>query len=284
MHILQGTRYCSTAAGILILCLTIQTVLLFANPDRPKKSESNFFSSIARLQTGIAPLPRIMLLGSSMTGRLPDRAMGWEKVANLGCDGGSAVTVLRAIADCKFPAPEAVIIEANTLVMGLKSQQSEIDEAIDSSWFWLGVRFPQVGAIGRPASIAYSQLLARRLGSYVKTSRPANTPVPPATAWHTVLLLSPEAENTAARLCDLFNRVRSRSVKIAIVQLPCRREQRTDWIDIVREVSRRTGAAFIDAANRLPAGSLRFTDDVHMDAATASLCLDYILAACPCLD
>lgn len=274
---MHGRRYCSAFIITLAVCFVTQTILLHASGGRTRKGESNYFSSIARLQTGIAPLPRMMLLGSSMTGRLPDRAAGWEGVANLGCDAGSAVTALRAIARGAFPVPEAVVVEANTLVMGMRAKPGEIDQSIGSAWFWAGVHVPQVGATARPAAIAYSALLVSRTGSFgQKAARVSGTVARPM-PWPREEPLSAEDERLATELIDLLVQVRNRGARLMLAELPCRRADKADWIAIVRQVSRRADCALVDLTAQLPSEAIAFTDDVHLDAASAALCLESLM-------
>ena len=280
MHVM---RYCSAFTITLAACFAAQTMLLRASGGRTLKGESNFFSSLARLQTGIAPLPRIMLLGSSMTGRLPDRAAGWEGVANLGCDAGSAVTALRAIAKGQFPVPEAVVVEANTLVMGIRAKPGEIDQAIGSAWFWAGVHVPQVGATARPAAIAYSAALVSRTGTYGKKIPAVSGTVERPMPWPRQEILPPEEEQVTTELIDLLLQVRRRGARIMLVELPCRQSNKTEWIQIVRQVSHRAECALVDLADLLPAEQLGFTDAVHLDAKSAVLCLESLLGSCALL-
>lgn len=90
-------RYPLILAITLALCFAAQSLALHLSGGRTAKSESNFFSSIGRIQAGAQGKPEVMVLGSSITGRLPDRTQGFHGWANMGCDGGSAVDALRAM-------------------------------------------------------------------------------------------------------------------------------------------------------------------------------------------
>lgn len=156
-------RYLIMAAASLGTCFWAQSILLNAHDGRTNKSESNFFSSVARIQTGIQDQPKIMLLGSSMTGRLPDRTRGFPGVSNLGCDGASAVDTLRAMDEGLLPTAPQLIIEGNTLSRGTSQESSEISRAINSPWFKAGLIFRNLGATARPAAFAYSFLMSHQL-------------------------------------------------------------------------------------------------------------------------
>ena len=158
-------RYLAGLLGMFAVCLGVQTLALRASGGKSLKSESNYFSSIARIQTETQGKPRIMLLGSSMTGRLGDRARHFDGVANLGCDGGSAVVTLRAMDRGILPTAPLLIVEANSLSFELEQRGKEIGAAIDSPWFQLGIKTPNLGATARPTAFAYSWLMARMPGS-----------------------------------------------------------------------------------------------------------------------
>ena len=100
-------RYALPFALTLALLFTVQTLALRAVGGRTAKSESNFFSSVGRIQAGTTGKVDAMMLGSSITGRLPDKAQGYAGWANMGCDGGSAVVTLRAMDKGLLPAAES---------------------------------------------------------------------------------------------------------------------------------------------------------------------------------
>jgi hypothetical protein len=68
-----------------------------------------------------------------------------------------------------------------------------------------------------------------------------------------------------------------------LVELPCRQSNKTEWIQIVRQVSHRAECALLDLADLLPAERLGFTDAVHLDAKSAVLCLESLLGSCALL-
>ena len=90
-------NYPSILVLSLAACFGLQSLALHLVGGRTAKSESNFFSSIARIQTGAAePVAEVFLVGSSLTGRFPSRSAEFPDVANLGCDGENAAVVMRA--------------------------------------------------------------------------------------------------------------------------------------------------------------------------------------------
>jgi hypothetical protein len=269
--------YLQTLCGTLAFCFAIQAASLRAVNGRTHKSESNFFSSVARLQTGIAPPPSVMLLGSSMTGRLPDRSNGFDGVANLGCDGGSAAPTLRAIARGDFPTPATLIVEANTL--DRSGEEGEVDEAIRSGWFWAGVRVPLLGATARPSAFAYSAMFprSRRLqGDRTALLTTAPSPRP----WEAPVALTPTAEAAASKLASLINAAKQRGARVLVVQLPTRWQPGTEALAVARDVSRRTGSGYVDLTKALAEPEIAYTDGVHLDGPSATLCLRLILDSC----
>ena len=158
--------YFFTLLLTLATCFAVQWFALRQVGGRTAKSESNYFSSLGRIQAGTSGKPRVILLGSSITGRLPDRAQGFEGFANMGCDGGSAVDALRAMDQGYLPTAPVLVIEMNTLHLALQPKPSEIGSAIRSPWFQAGMRAPAISAYARPSAFLYSKLLARKIGEF----------------------------------------------------------------------------------------------------------------------
>ncbi len=161
----MGT-YLTLLTLTLATCFGVQLLALRASGGRTTKSESNYFSSIGRIQAGTRGTPEVMIVGSSITGRLPDRAQGVSGVANMGCDGGSAVDALRAMDAGILPTAKWIVIEANTLQVALDEQPTEIGRAMQRPWFRAGMAVPALGAYARPAAFFYSKLLVSRIGSF----------------------------------------------------------------------------------------------------------------------
>jgi len=143
--------YALTLTIALAACFGLQTLALHLVGGRTTKSESNFFSSIARIQTGAAePVAKVFLAGSSLTGRFPSRTEEFPEVANMGCDGGSAAVVMRAIDKGILPLPPILVIEGNTLYREQGAGKSLVAQVMDSPWFSVGRKFPNLGATARP--------------------------------------------------------------------------------------------------------------------------------------
>ncbi len=264
-------RYTASLIVILAACFGAQTVALRLSGGKTLKSESNYFSSVARLQTESQGKPKIMMLGSSMTGRLGDRAQRVEGVANLGCDGGSAVVTLRAMDRGQLPVAPLLVIEANSLSFELEHRGKEIGAAIEDHWFELGIKAPNLGATARPAAFAYSWLMARKLGSEQGSSQemlPISTRpsvIDPAGA--------PELDGKPAALVDevtgILDRLRKKGCDLLLVTLPPGTPADSLQSKIPRAIAAKSGVRWWDLTEGLPEGSVSFSDGLHLDGPSA---------------
>lgn len=274
--------YTLTLALALAACFGLQSLALHLVGGRTTKSESNFFSSIARIQTGAAaPIVKIYLLGSSLTGRFPSRSEEFPDVANLGCDGESAAIVMRAIDKGTLPLPPVLVIEGNTLYRELDSGPGMVSSVIESQWFRLGRKVPNIGATARPSAFAYSILLERKIGNTDMGEREmlptdAIPAIPPASYTHP---LSRRGLEVIRELSEMAARFRSRGCHMLIVQLPPGAKPGAVNTRIPYEFSRESGIPLLDLSKDLPPGAVRYTDGVHMAPASAAAALRSILNA-----
>ena len=267
----MSLRYLAGLLGTFAVCLGAQTLALRSSGGKTVKSESNYFSSIARLQTESQGKPRIMMLGSSLTGRLGDRAQHFDGVANLGCDGGSAVVTLRAMDKGILPTAPLLIVEANSLAFELEGRGREIGEAITSHWFKVGIGTPSLGATARPAAFAYSWLMARSSGSapnkgleYLPvTTRPAI--LDPASAPK----LDPKETALADEVAAILGRLKKNGSEILLVMIPPGAEADSAQMRIPMAVAAKSGLRWWDLTDDLPIGSVSYSDGLHLDAASA---------------
>lgn len=257
----------------LVSCFAVQAVALKSVGGRTIKSESNFFSSIGRIQAGAKGDPQIMLLGSSITGRLPDRTQGYEGVVNMGCDGGSAVDVLRAIDEGILPHAPYVVVEANTLHMALEGDSSAVGMAMRRPWFRAGLKYDAVAAYARPSSFFYSKLLAHRIGAFRANKGIAGFNVdsrPEIIELSSESEISPDEEVLVCELSEILVRLREKGSEVYIVWLPPARKANGPTPRWILEVARRSGLPYWDLGRDVPIGSIQLTDGVHMDALSAT--------------
>ncbi len=273
-------RYASILVFGLLALFVIQHVALRAVGGRTVKSESNYFSSLGRIQAGVRSQPLVMVLGSSITGRLPDCAQGFEGVANLGCDGGSAVDTIRAIDEGRLPCAPVLLVEANSLPVALRGE-SKVAEAMREPWFRVGLHVPAVSAYARPAAFLYSPLLASRTGGYedpggadlgVK-SRPGE---PPA-GW-TELTLSDVERDLVADLSPRIRAIRESGTRVVFVWLPPARPRGAEPQPWIRQLVTASGSEWWDIGQQASPDLVCLTDGVHMDAATATRTTNSILS------
>lgn len=271
--------YALTLVLTLAACFTVQTLALRASGGRTIKSESNFFSSVARIQVGQQGKPEILLLGSSLTGRLPDRASGFDGVANLGIDGGSAADTLRAIDRGHIDCPPEIIVEGNTLYRAVGQGPGEVARAMESRWFEVGRDLPNLGATARPSAFLYSWLMERKHGGATGGARQelpiGSRPRIPGEV-EAPALSGPEQE-LVADLVGVLRRLEDRGCRITVVMLPPGAGVETPNRRIPLALAFRAGVRWWDLNEGLPAGAVRYTDGVHMSPASAAATMATLL-------
>ena len=256
----------------LAACFGIQAAALHAVGGRTSKSESNYFSSLGRIQAGSVGKADVKLLGSSITGRLPDRSQGFEGFANMGCDGGSAVDALRAMDRGLLPTSQVLVIEANTLQLALQSQPSEVGAAMELPWFQAGMRVPAISAYARPSAFLYSVLLAKKIGGFDDLaldddleveSRPAHLPAPAAE-------LPTDERALIDELVPLLHRLQQKGSRTVFVWLPPGRQPGSSVAPWIATLIAESGSEWWDLGTEATPESVVLTDGVHMAAPSAS--------------
>lgn len=263
----------------LAACFGVQSLIIELTGGRTTKSESNYFSSIARLQSGVRGEPRVMFLGSSITGRLPDRSRGFDGVANLGCDGGSAMDALRAMDAGIIPRAPYLIVEGNTLCRAVGARETEVSAAMRERWFGRGVAIPNLSAAGRPSSMAYTLLMERKMGAggspdvapLEVLTQPTLSPRPQEASKEEDALLE-----EAARI---LRKLTAAGSKVTIIMFPPGAESDSPDRRLPEELARRAGLPFWDLANAIPPGMVKLTDGMHMDPSSATAVVRTIFKA-----
>lgn len=256
----------------LALCFTAQSFALRSIGGRTAKSESNFFSSLGRIQAGAMGEPQAMVLGSSITGRLPDRAQGFPGWANMGCDGGSAVDGLRAMDEGILPTAPLLVIEANTLQLALDDKPVEIAGAMRGAWFQVGLKFPALSAYARPAAFFYSRLLARRIGGFdISADDDLGVQSRPLDVNESVQVeLSERQQELIDEMAGILARLRDKNSHAVIVWLPPARGENSPPPPWLLEMARRCEVPYWDLGQEAAAGTVTLTDGVHMAAPSAA--------------
>jgi hypothetical protein len=271
-YLLHFMRYALLLALTLAACVTAQALALRAVGGRTAKSESNFFSSIGRIQAGARGEPEAMVLGSSITGRLPDRAQGFSGWANMGCDGGNAIDTLRAIDAGILPTAPLLVIEANSLQLSLDQPQTEIGQAMRKPWFKVGMTLPALAAYARPAAFIYSRLLERRIGSFdlPQGDDLGVAGMPAAVTAAAAIELTPEQSEMIADVRGILQRLRERGSRAVIVWLPPARPDGSPPPAWILELARQCGVPYWDLGQDAQPGTVILTDGVHMAAPSAA--------------
>lgn len=274
-------RYFLILSCCLATLFALQALALRAVGGRTIKSESNFFSSLGRIQAGVQGSPEVMLLGSSITGRLPDRAQGFGQLANMGCDGGSAADTIRAIHEGRLPRAPIILVEANALHIAMLDE-SEVASAMHRPWFKLGLKIPLLSAYARPAAFLYSPLLARRTGNYGQAGGEhlnlTSMPGPAPDHWKATSLNPRENEITE----ELSGRIRDLTAagsRVILVWLPPARPNGTRLQSWLKQLILDSGAEWWDLGQQADGDLIRLTDGVHMDAPSAGRTANSIIQA-----
>ncbi len=274
-------RFAGGLCGGLLACLAAQALWL-ATLGPAGRAESNYFSSLLRLQAAARGQNRLCVVGSSITGRLPGREVGREGVANLGIDGGSMADGLKLLnAGVMRPAP-LVIVETNTLQAALEQGPSRLTATAGGLWFRAGVHVPAIGAAARPSALLYERLLRR----------PAAVEGEPFMLESAPKVLEPLGPRLEAaqqeRLDDIIRHcvaLREQGVKLCLVEYPAgpvRPEFAAIQGPAIATISGRAGVPFVDLSEALPRGELHFTDRVHLapdSAARILTTLEHLAAA-----
>lgn len=256
----------------LTACFAAQIFALRAVGGRTNKSESNFFSSIGRIQAGASGKVDAMILGSSITGRLPDKAQGFDGWANMGCDGGSAVDALRAMDEGILPTAPLLVIEANTLQLALNTKPTEIGQAMRKPWFKVGMELPALSAYARPAAFFYSKLLEKRTGGFDLEAGKDHG----VTSQPEMVQKQPEAELTAPQqeligeVRGILARLKIKGIEAVIVWLPPARSDNSPPAKWILEIARQCHIPYWDLGQHAAPETVTLTDGVHMTASSAA--------------
>lgn len=261
------------------ICFGGQYLALEQSGGRFTKNESNFFSSIGRIQAGARGHLEVAFLGSSLTGRLPDRSHGFQGVANMGCDGGSAIEALRAMDQGLLPVPPVIVIETNTMIRAVDPTPSMIAEAMKEPWFQVGRRLPLVSAYARPSGFFYSILLSGRIGSF-ETGGAKDLRV------DTIPRKVPDLDRTwddakealVVEVAGICKRLQSRGTKPIFVWLPPARPRGQTPPDWMLAMPARSNTLWWDVGQHADESLVVLTDGAHMAAPSAARTVRTILS------
>ena len=263
----------------LILLFILQYVILHCYfSGRALKSESNYFSTIGRIQAACREEADVFMLGSSLTGRLPDRIDGFQGVANLGSDGGSALDTLRAIDQGVLPKSRLIVIEANTLPWAIGQKPTEVQRSIGSLWFGVGVKLPCLSACARPSAFFYSRLIQHRIGDFnnYKNNSLNVTAIPYLPEFNVSCVYSNDEKLLIDELSSIFGRMK-KNTKFCLVWLPPHRKNGGEIPCWISNMASKNDIPILDLGTHDSCKNVRLTDGAHMDANSASRAMNTIL-------
>ena len=122
--------------------------------DKVSKGESNYFSSLNRIQYAASEPNDIVLVGSSIIGRLPGRESGIADVGNLGIDGGSTLDGLRVFDEKSIICRKLLVCEMNT-ILSPNAGSKLLSKGVNGVMFDLGCNFNHFAVGSRPSFMAY---------------------------------------------------------------------------------------------------------------------------------
>lgn len=263
----------------LIVCFSLQALVVYGFGWKTGKGESNYFSTLGRFQAAAYPAAEIAFAGSSITGRLPGRETGNQRIANLGSDGGPALDGIRLLVAGKIALPEWLVIETNTMYGGVGFGESLISRNGQGPWFLIGSRFPLLGASARPSAMFYARLLRRSpvlKGESVPlvTSLQGDTSIKDVTDLEKLRL-----QEYLTAIADL----RSKGVYIVLVKVPAGEMKDRDrrlvaWS--ISQIQQDQTIRYLDVDAQIPREQLVFTDGVHMAPESAAKVLASIVNFC----
>mgnify|MGYP005990235585 CR=1 FL=1 len=259
----------------LLLAFAARTVTnLTLSSYHEGKDASNYWSTVARWQEGVATTASVALCGSSVTGRLPGAERGYQEAANYGSDGGSGADAVAMIADSRLPMPSKLVFETNTFERFLIDG---FQETVDPKgiWFRIGSSFPPVSAGRRPSKVLYASALGRRnfLPSQVESWKFSGSPK---------ILSAPSKEDVQfsdeewERIIALEHALMSLQVSgcdILLIQYPskaiapefeAKHQFLTHWF------SARLSIPFWNLQALVPKEEVKMTDAVHMAPESAA--------------
>lgn len=288
----------SSRQAIWIVGLTLGALALWTGlrPWLPRcdLAEINFQANLIRLQAWkLDPHPGVVLVGSSLTGRLnpsyfsespveprsnssesradaihssPSRTSTSLKVANLALDGSGPEAGLRLLLQNPTPdgLPLAVLIEGHRLSKNWSANDELLLTAMASPSMALSGFIPGLRADTRPTSLLYN--FVRRL------STGEGAPATPDTNAAIGEIPEPGWEN---RLKALIDRLRSQNVRVLIYRLPAGRENlpTTNAPDPIEEIARRWNVPYVNVARECERRDLHptYSDGLHLAPRSARM-------------
>jgi hypothetical protein len=263
---------CKGFLGFLLTLVLVHAFLIGLATNPSLKGESNYFSTLARLQAAArVESPQIAFVGSSLTGRFPMGCLGRRGI-NLGCDGGSSLDSLLLLSSGGFQVPPHVVVEANVL----ESDSTSLRGIAEGGWFKLGVELPVFSAAYRPSSLLYRCL--KQSGSNLDAGMNDRS-----AQWAT-FSEKPEvpefkheinAESLAecARITGLVHAIKKTGCRVMVVWIPNGRgrgELLQEQVMKAQQMAADCNIPFFDLRGLDELKLVDYTDGVHLDESSAA--------------
>jgi hypothetical protein len=267
------------AAGLLIAgwCLVLKLTGW-----RAEFAENNWQANQIRLQRYLfaEKAPRVVLLGSSVTGRLLTeyfQRTSLSNIANLGLDG-SGPFLGSAIVQRRNDLPQIVLVETYLVQKPWTANDTLLLNSVDDFSQWLARWAPVLRAENRPTTLLYSRLKRRKDAFGKPASQSAAAKAVPSTI--------PAAEREAAgkQFQNALAGLQQRGVKIAFVRYPTGQplddlRQPLPPDDPAVRMSQALGVPLLDPAQATAEvdHELTYTDGFHLTSDSARL-IAHVLA------
>jgi hypothetical protein len=248
----------------------VRNVVGFSLP----KGESNYFSTLNRIQCASRNPNEIVLLGSSITGRLPGRHTGEEQVGNLGVDGGSTVEGLIIYKSSSTQCNKLILCETNTILSYQPDAKSILNEAVSGVWFKLGNNIQHLEIGSRPSYMCYGIFL-KLWRNEAKTLNE----LPPLKEGSRVLSVDAAYKFAVKdqKIIDeailKIKELKRADRKILLVRYPASIVDQETYERVqsaTAVISYATGIPYLDLEAQIPRQELDFTDSVHLSDDSAS--------------
>jgi hypothetical protein len=215
------------------------------------------------------PDPQVVMLGSSMGGRLPIEVLAGpgQRAVSL-CLDGSGPSLGAALLEEDGVWPEVVVIEANTLIRPSSPNDLTLRSHFRSFHNVLGRALPIFRAENRPVSIVFSRLKEWMDERRARGQAPAQSsqadldqllprqgnPTKPAQAATT-----PEADQWVATA----RRFQARGCRVVVVMLPDGGRDQAENYAVARRLAAE-GFRFLDVKGAFREDRFRYTDGLHL--------------------
>lgn len=266
-----------TLAGFLA-CAILQWSGAYGFGWKSSKTESNYFTSLARFQAAASGAPaEVTLVGSSISGRLPGKEADNPAAANLGTDGGCLADGMRMLVEGRIKAGKWVILETNTIERAVKYEASPILKAVGGPVFQAGARIPLFSYQARPSGMLYNGLLKRPPAGATLQHFPFNRSVLPKG-------IQPRDGVEKKQLDELIHMIAtlrasgSRVILVEYPSAPIRPEGREITDRATAYVAEVADVPFVNLDQQIPHEDLQFTDGVHLAPGSAREIVDSLQA------